>query len=75
MNGENIWLRWRSMAGLDHHQEVMLSRLEQRVRRDGDQAVLTDDQALVMKLVAMLDTVAAEVPPIPFAYGAAIMDS
>ena len=66
MSGDNPWLRWRSMMGLDHHQEMILSRLEQRVRRDGEQAVLTDDQAIIVKLVKMLDTVAAEVPPVPF---------
>ena len=66
MGGDNPWSCWRSMMGLDHHQEVILSRLEQRVCRDGEQAVLTDDQALIMKLIKMLDTIAAEVPPVPY---------
>lgn len=45
---------WRSRI-LDHHLSTILTRLEQRVVRDGDQAVLTDDQRLVVFLRDMLD--------------------
>jgi hypothetical protein len=45
---------WRDRI-LDHHLRVILSRLEQRVRRDGVQAVLSDDQRLAVLLTQFLD--------------------
>lgn len=74
-DGYNHWLGWRGYVytALGHHREVIMRRIEQRVCRDGDQAVLTEEQAIIMELIKMCDTLAAEVPPIPFAYSAAIM--
>ena len=49
----HTYKEWR--ARLTSHQRVMFARLEQRVTRDGDQAVLTDDQQLIVELAKILD--------------------
>lgn len=49
----HTYCEWR--LRLDLHQQRMLARLEQRQRRDGDTAVLSDDQRLVLLLARILD--------------------
>lgn len=45
---------WRSRLP-DHRLRVILLRLEQRLKRDGNLAVLSDDQRLIVFLRDMLD--------------------
>ena len=49
----HIYHEWRQQLNL-HHQS-MLTRLHQRVCRDGDQAVLSDEQRLIVALAQLLD--------------------
>jgi hypothetical protein len=73
ITADNHWLGWRGYVytTLGHRGELIMRRIEERVKRDGDQAILTDEQAIISELIKMLDTIAAEVPPPTFAAGEA----
>jgi hypothetical protein len=49
----HTYTNWRDR--LDHRLSAILMRLEWRVSRDGDNAVLSDDQRLIIFLRDMLD--------------------
>ena len=49
----HTYCEWRQR--LDLHQQAYLARLEQRQRRDGDAAVLSVDQRLLLAMAQILD--------------------
>lgn len=50
----HTYTEWRQRVS-DRQLQIILSRLEKRKQRDGDDAVLTDDQRLILLLAQFLD--------------------